>query len=103
MLKDIFPQNAIDLKILSKRNPIYWYFRYKEKKLYYLSDYIGCMSEANAVYIIENNFNIDKSKIEILPNSISPLNIKLKMEEHVNIRREFNLPLDKTILFMVGI
>ena len=32
MQKDIFPQNALDLGILNKSNPAYWYFRIKEKK-----------------------------------------------------------------------
>ena len=43
LLKDIFPQNAVDLKMFSKRNPIYWFFRKKEKDLYRYSDFIGCM------------------------------------------------------------
>ena len=38
-LKDIFPQNAVDLQMLSKcgiKGLIYKYFRLKEKKLYHL-------------------------------------------------------------------
>lgn len=35
MLKDIFPQNAVDLGMLSKngiKGLLYYYFRHKEKK-----------------------------------------------------------------------
>ena len=30
MQKDIFPQNAVDIGIMKKSSPIYWYFRRKE-------------------------------------------------------------------------
>ena len=46
LLKDIFPQNAVDLQMFSKNSLIYRYFRTKEKRLYAQSDYIGCMSPA---------------------------------------------------------
>ncbi|WP_035357483.1 glycosyltransferase family 4 protein [Acholeplasma granularum] len=69
LLKDIFPQNAVDLGMFSKKGLIHKYFRLKEKNVYNLSDNIGCMSEANVKYILNNN-NIDKQKIEINPNSI---------------------------------
>ena len=47
MLKDIFPQNAVDLGLLKKnglKGMLYRSFRKKEKKLYAISDVIGCMS-----------------------------------------------------------
>ncbi|MEG0808545.1 MAG: glycosyltransferase WbuB, partial [Alistipes sp.] len=47
LLKDIFPQNAVDLGLFSKKSPIYLFFRKKEIGLYKISDYIGCMSPAN--------------------------------------------------------
>ena len=72
LLKDIFPQNAVDLKIFSKRSPFYWYFRRQEKKLYINSDLIGCMSPANVKYLKENNPYIEPSKIHISPNCIIP-------------------------------
>ena len=46
LLKDIFPQNAVDVGILKKsglKGLIYRYFRAKEKKLYAISDRIGCI------------------------------------------------------------
>ncbi len=70
LLKDIFPQNAVDLGIIKKNSIIYKYFRNQEIKLYKISDYIGCMSSANVDYIIRNNKYLDKEKIEINPNSI---------------------------------
>lgn len=83
MLKDIFPQNAVDLKMFSKKNPIYWYFRHKEKNLYKLSDYIGCMSEGNMKYLLEHNSNISKKKVGIFYNSI-----KIREYGEIDIKRK---------------
>ena len=54
MLKDIFPQNAVDMGMLSNhgfKGLLYQYFRRKEMRLYKDSDYIGCMSPANVNYL----------------------------------------------------
>lgn len=78
MLKDIFPQNSVDLGMMKKtglKGLIYKYFRKKEIKLYKLSDKIGCMSEMNVKYLLEHNSYLDKNKVELFPNSaiIHPL------------------------------
>ena len=69
LLKDIFPQNALDLNITRKFSLFYLYSRFIEKKLYNQFDYIGCMSKANMDYIIKHN-TINKSKLEVNPNSV---------------------------------
>lgn len=69
MLKDILPQNAVDLGMMSKHGLLYKYFRWKEIKLYKLADSIGCMSQGNINYIINHNAYIDKKKLHILRNS----------------------------------
>lgn len=71
MLKDIFPQNAVDLKMFGKKTPIYLYFRHKEKELYNLSDRIGCMSQGNIDYLLEHNQFLTKERVELFCNSIS--------------------------------
>lgn len=61
LLKDIFPQNAVDLGMLKTsgiKNLIYKYFRDKEERLYKISDYIGCMSNANVEFLLKNNPSI---------------------------------------------
>lgn len=55
MQKDIFPQNAIDLKIMTKKSPVYWYFRHKEKEVYKTATIIGCMSKKNIEYLLQHN------------------------------------------------
>ncbi len=70
LLKDIFPQNAVDLSLIREGGLIHRYFRKVEKRLYLLSDYIGCMSEANKNYILKHNSYLSPTRVEINPNSI---------------------------------
>ncbi len=102
MLKDIFPQNAIDLKMFSKKGPLYWYFRNKEKKLYQISDYIGCMSPANVKYLLKHNPEISKDIVEVCPNSIEPLNLNLNNEKVIEIRAKYKIPTDRTVFIYGG-
>lgn len=67
ILRDIFPQNAKDLKII--KNPfIFRYFRSQEKKLYSVSDYIGCMSDGNISYVEQHNPEVSHNKLHLLMN-----------------------------------
>jgi glycosyltransferase involved in cell wall biosynthesis len=66
ILRDIFPQNVRDLGLLNNRL-LFNYFRKKEKQLYDISDYIGCMSKGNIKYVLEHN-KVDENKLEILYN-----------------------------------
>lgn len=70
LLKDIFPQNAVDLGMFSKNSLLYKFFRKKESRLYSLSDYIGCMSPANVEFVLRNNPEVDAGKVEVCPNTI---------------------------------
>lgn len=82
LLKDIFPQNAVDLGIIKEGSFIYSFFRKTEKRLYNLSDTIGCMSTENVHYIERNNPYLSKEKkIEVCPNSIQLKNLPAPSNE----------------------
>lgn len=105
MLKDIFPQNAVDLGMLSKsglKAPLYKAFRKKEIKLYEISDRIGCMSKANIDFVIKNNKEIDPSRVEIFPNCIDIQEFKMSNDEVKSFRKKYELPLDKKIYVYGG-
>lgn len=51
ILRDIFPQNAVDLNFIKKGSLLHKYFKKKESILYNTADNIGCMSSANIAYI----------------------------------------------------
>ena len=99
MQKDIFPQNSIDLGIMSKKNPAYYYFKYKEKKMYKTASVIGCMSQKNIEYLLENNKFLNKEKVEIFPNTITLRQIK---EDKETIREKYNLSKDKVLAIYGG-
>lgn len=116
LLKDIFPQNAVDLGMMSKtgvKGVLYRFFRRKEKKLYSLSDYIGCMSPANVEYVLKHNPEIDSKRVEVAPNSIEapypPKGENFEKESEVrenneryHIRKKYNLPADRPIFIYGG-
>lgn len=102
MLKDIFPQNALDIGILKEtgwKGLLTKNFQKKEKKLYLVSDYIGCMSEANVNFLMDNNPYLDKEKVGICPNTIN--SSILANTDKKELREKYNLPIDK-VIFVYG-
>lgn len=105
LLKDIFPQNAVDLGMLSKsgvKAPLYRFFRRKEKGLYAISDRIGCMSQANVDYVIKRNPEVEASKVEVCPNSIEVQDTSVTAEERETLRKKYGIPLDKKVFVYGG-
>lgn len=104
LLKDIFPQNAVDLEMMTTSGPksiIYKYFRHKEKKLYAISDRIGCMSPANVKYVLDHNPEVDPNIVEVCPNSIEVIDKSVDEEKRNSIRSKYGIPLDK-VVFVYG-
>lgn len=60
------------------------------------------MSPANKEYIVLNNQEIPKNKIEVNPNSIEPRDIKISKVEKRKIREKYNLPLEKSVFIYGG-
>lgn len=107
LLKDIFPQNAVDLGMMSTngiKGILYKFFRQKEKNLYALSDHIGCMSPANVQYVINHNPEVDPSKVEVAPNSCEIGETTVVGDEDTKelIRKKYGLPIDKPIFIYGG-
>ncbi len=102
MLKDIFPQNAVDLGMMKEGGFLHKMFRKKEERLYEISDRIGCMSPANIEYVVKYNPKIESSKVELCPNAIEVIDIpKPTQDERLAFLNKLNIPADKT-LFIYG-
>lgn len=100
LLKDIFPQNAVDLGMIKENGLIHRFFRRKEKQMYRISDFIGCMSPANVAYVLKHNPQIPERIVEVCPNSIEP-DINETFVEKSNIRDKYKIPA-KATLFIYG-
>ena len=96
MLKDAFPQNAVDIGILKKNGLLHKYFKYKERGIYNWSDRIGVMSEANRTFVL-STYPYLENKLEILPNTLT-----INKNTKELIRKDFGLPEDKKILLYGG-
>lgn len=101
MLKDIFPQNAVDLGMFSEKGFIYRYFRAQEKKLYKVSDKIGCMSPANVEYVMQHNPEIPQDKVEICPNAIIPHEMENRDSYKRAVRERYGIP-DHAVVYLYG-
>ena len=105
MLKDIFPQNAVDLGMMTTsgvKGIIYKYFRRKEKFFYKISDNIGCMSPANVEYVLRHNPEIRKEKLEVCPNTLSvPDKVPSFTRDNKALKEKFGIPED-AVVFIYG-
>lgn len=116
MLKDIFPQNAIDIGMMSEtglKGILYRHFREQEKILYEISDRIGCMSRANVEYVLKHNPEVKrrnedslsksgKAIVEICPNCIEPIDMSITDVERQELRCKYNVPQNKMVFVYGG-
>lgn len=105
LLKDIFPQNAVDIEMISKtgiKGIIYKIFRNKEKKLYRISDFIGCMSQANVNYVVKHNREVPLDKVEICPNSVEVIDMSVDEKIRKDIRNKYGIPINKKVFVYGG-
>jgi len=100
MLKDIFPQNARDLGIIW--NPlVFAYFQRQERRLYAVSDVIGCMSPANVAFLREHHPELPPSRVEVLPNTRTP-GPDEGLSQAGPLRRRHGIPEDAVVAIYGG-
>lgn len=105
LLKDIFPQNAVDIGMMKKSGVygiLYRYFRNKEKKLYNVSDNIGCMSRANVDYVLKHNTEVIPGRIEVCPNSLDIADMRVDVATRLEMRERYGIPVDKKVFVYGG-
>ena len=90
------------MKMLKEGGFIHKQFVKKEKKLYEISDTIGCMSPENVDYVLKHNPEIDKKKVEVNPNTIEPIEFSYSEEEKKTIREKYDIPTDKKVFVYGG-
>lgn len=100
ILRDIFPQNAKDIGLLNNE-VIFKFFRHKEKLMYKVSDYIGCMSQGNIDYVIKHNPEVDSEKFELMPNWCKIENEMSKETQVIDYKKKYGLS-DKFVCIFGG-
>lgn len=101
LLKDIWPQGSVDLKVFHKHCIIWSYLRIHEKRTYKTVDYIGVMSPLNQEYISHNNRSLSANRIEVCPNSIRP-SLNTGDSEEAGIRTKYGIPIDACVFLFSG-
>lgn len=104
MLKDIWPYDCLfggALETTGWKRHAFNLLALLARRLYQVSDTIGCMSPANIRFLVENEPDIDRTKLEICPNCIRPLDCQLSEKEKKDIRGRYGIPEDK-VVFVYG-
>ena len=98
VLRDMFPQWAVDQGLIKKKSPVELFFRYYERLIYKTANCIGVMSENN-VGVLKNTYPA-LPNIKVLMNWIEnePLEAKFKTSKFID---QLNLK-SKVILFYGG-
>ena len=95
ILRDFFPQWAIDNKLLSEKSFITCYFKLFEKINYSVADKIGVMSDKNMVWF--NSYYDNNKKTEVLYNWI-----KIKDNKQKDNKYKKLLNLENKIVYFYG-
>jgi glycosyltransferase involved in cell wall biosynthesis len=100
LLKDIFPQNAVDLKMMKENGILHNYFKKKERELYAISDHVGCMSPANVAYILKKHY-LNPDKVEVNPNSLDPVTNGKPIDKSL-VRNKYKIPTNAVVYVYGG-
>jgi hypothetical protein len=92
VIRDIFPEWALDLGLIKKRLP-YYFFKLIARQQYNLADIIGVQTEGNLEYFKEWQQTTSKRLLEVLPNWLdkpSTVRSQLRVEDtHLSGRKIF--------------
>jgi glycosyltransferase involved in cell wall biosynthesis len=100
LLKDIFPQNAVDMGMLGNYSFLLKYFKRQEQILYRLSDRIGCMSPANVAYLCNRHPEL-QAKVEVNPNAIDLSRVKVGIMNRAEVLNKWGIP-NNSVVFLYG-
>ena len=105
MLKDIWPYDCLfggALSMQGWKRLAFAYLAHLARKLYEVSDFIGCMSPANIRFLTENEPKLDRAKIGICPNCVIPFSVSMTEDEKNALRRQYGIPEEKTVFVYGG-
>ena len=101
LLKDVWPQGAVDNKVIRKYGLVWLYLRFHEVRTYKAADYIGCMSQKGVDFLLSKNSFLTEEKLEVCPNSIYPSK-KTNDEVSSEIREKYGIPKEACVFIFSG-
>lgn len=97
-VREIFPQSAVDLALISGNSLIYRYFKKKQFELYNAADILGFASEGSARYSHSLFDRLERGKSEVFPFT------KALGDKRAggSMRKKYGIPDDCTVFFFGG-
>lgn len=74
---DYIWQDAVAFGYFRKNNPICWYYRFWERHMLKLADYIGCPTKGNVRFILKEYPTMNKEVFQLLPFWQKPIDESL--------------------------
>ena len=99
ILRDMFPQWAVDRGLLSKASPLLLFLRYYEKLNYKSADWIGVQSAENKVDFLARFSNFDN--VSVLMNWRAVVSANAQLHQVNTLRQKLNLE-GKVVFFYGG-
>ena len=99
LLKDIWPQDTVDIGGMTKGGIVWKIFRWLERKTYAASSYIGCMSPAARDYVLRENKGIPDRVVEVCPNCQKDR--ILSTSRISGLREKYQIP-ENAVLYIYG-
>ena len=101
LLKEIFPQNAVDLGMMKLGDLVWRHFRRHERRLHWLADWIIYISKANTRCLLEHNPDFDPGRVEVCANSIEPRDV-CAVEQVAALRAKHGTHQGAVVIVLVG-
>lgn len=101
LVKDIFPQNVIDLGFLKENSLTHKILKRQEENYYKVSDFLGVVSPMCVDYLLKSYTFLDKKQVEFNPNSIIPRPVVISEIEKKHLKDKYGIPTNK-IVFLYG-
>ena len=105
LLKDMWPYGFADFGVIKKGGIAYNYLLRHEKRIFEISDHIGCMSPMGVDFVLNNYPEMERDKVEVCPNSMK-ITQKNDREHDIDsgdrVRAKYGIPNDATVFIFSG-
>jgi glycosyltransferase involved in cell wall biosynthesis len=105
LLKDMWPYGFADFGVIKEGGMAYNYLLRHEKRIFEISDHIGCMSPKGVDFVLNNYPEMDRDKVEVSPNSMKITRRSDSTNDNNSdnrVRAKYGIPDDATVFIFSG-